>query len=142
MQRSKKRNEFPSLAVGAPQLALSVVALALGRDAWRDSNGVPLLSRPRPRKRWISHEVARRDLDDSNLTEYILAQRTFLLLQSLIAKVEAVTAAASTETWRMGALLSSLALDVRLMTALQVLQENREPKGGMGGRHAATTQGF
>ena len=35
-------------------------------------------------------------------------------------------------------LLSSPALDVRLMTALQVLQDS---KGGMGGRHAATTQG-
>ena len=42
------------------------------------------------------------------------------------------------------ALLSSPALDVRLMTALQVLQvkENVQHQRGMGGRHAATTQGF
>ena len=61
----------------------------------------------------------------------------------------------------LGALLSSPALDVRLMTALQVLQvptqlarrwvsgcgqkrkkENRQPRGEMRGRHAATAQGF
>ena len=39
--------------------------------------------------------------------DYILAQRTFLLLQSLIAKIEAVRADAATESSRLVGLVNS-----------------------------------